>query len=98
MPKSGEIEHCGIEIDMFDLEKAPEFICRFLMSRGAPKGSKLEYRIGEKEIVLPFGAAEGLAIYTNGAEFPKVCTRVPTSTLLSRSSANWLRRMRTAAA
>ncbi len=68
---SGEIEYCGIDIDMFDVEKAPEFICRFLISRGAPKGSMLEYKLGEKDIVLPFGAAEGLAIYLNGTDLPQ---------------------------
>lgn len=68
---SGEVEYCGLDIEMFDIEKAPAFICRFLISRGAPKGSRLEYKIGEQDKVLNFGAAEGLAIYFNGTDLPK---------------------------
>src|SRR5712672_3188821 len=41
--KTGEIEYCGIDVDLFDLAKGVPFVCDFLSRRGAPKGSNLSY-------------------------------------------------------
>jgi hypothetical protein len=68
--KEGEIEYCGIDIDLFDLSKAVPFVCNFLADRAAPKGSKLEYELNGKRVEVPFGVAEGLAIYLNGTDLP----------------------------
>jgi hypothetical protein len=69
--KEGEIEYCGIDIDLFDVSKAIPFICKFLTKRGDPKGSKLEYERDGKRVEVPFGDAEGLAIYLNGTDLPE---------------------------
>lgn len=75
--KEGEIEYCGIDLDLFDLSKAVPFVCRFLTEIGAPKGSKLEYELNSKGVEVLFGVAEGLAIYLNGTDLSgevyKVC-------------------------
>jgi hypothetical protein len=68
--KDGEIEYCGIDIDLFDVPKGVPFVCQFLAQCGAPKGSKLQYNHKGKDIEVPFGEAEGLAIYLNGTELP----------------------------
>jgi hypothetical protein len=68
--KDGEIEYCGIDIDLFDVPKGVPFVCQFLEQLGAPKGSKLQYEWKGKKIEAPFGVAEGLAIYLNGTDLP----------------------------
>jgi hypothetical protein len=68
--KSGEIEYCGIDLDLLDLDHSVPFICQFLESRGAPKGSKLTYTRDGKNVAVPFGTLEGLAIYLNGTDLP----------------------------
>jgi len=68
--KGGEIEYCGIDVDLFEVEEGGRFVCDFLTARGAPKGSKLCYEYMGNDIELPFGVAEGLAIYLNGTELP----------------------------
>ncbi|MGA2500113.1 MAG: hypothetical protein ABSH20_20435, partial [Tepidisphaeraceae bacterium] len=68
--KTGEIEYCGIDVDLFDVEEGSRFVCKFLADRGAPRGSKLCYEHNGKKVELPFGTVEGLAIYLNGTELP----------------------------
>jgi hypothetical protein len=68
--KGGEIEYCGIDIDLFDVPKGIPFICEFLAQRGAPKGSKLQYELNGQKFEVPFGLVEGLAIYLNGTDLP----------------------------
>jgi len=68
--KGGEIEYCGIDIDLFDVPNGVPFICDFLARCGAPRGSKLQYEVDGQKIEVPFGAAEGLAIYLNGTDLP----------------------------
>jgi hypothetical protein len=68
--ESGEIEFCGLDIDLFDLERGVPFVCEFLPACGAPKGSKLQYELDGAQVEVPFGAAEGLAIYFNGTDLP----------------------------
>src|SRR5262245_32745287 len=53
--REGEIEYCGIDLDLFDLPKGVPFVCEFLTERGAPRGSKLEYKDKHKKIEVPFG-------------------------------------------
>lgn len=68
--KSGEIDYCGIDVDVFDLEKGIEFLLDFFKRVKAPRGSKLQYRDGETEVERPFGVMEGLALYLNGTDLP----------------------------
>ena len=68
--KEGEIEYCGIDIDLFDVHRGVPFICDFLTQRGAPRGSKLQYENEGERIEVSFGAAEGLAVYLNGTDLP----------------------------
>lgn len=68
--KSGELLSCGIDLDLFDLDAAPEFIRAVLTAEGAPKGSRLEFEHDGRQVKLPFGEFEGLAIYLNGTDLP----------------------------
>jgi hypothetical protein len=68
--KEGEIEYCGIDIGLYDVAKGVPFVCEFLTKRGAPRGSKLQYELKGKKVEVPFGLAEGLAIYLNGTDLP----------------------------
>ena len=65
---SGEIDFCGIDIDLVDTRRGLPFVGQFLAECGAPKGSRLEYRVGDESRQLPFGFLEGLALYLNGTE------------------------------
>jgi len=63
-----EIDYCGIDIDLFDIERGLPFVGQFLAECGAPKGSRLEYREDDVPRQLPFGFLEGLGLYLNGTE------------------------------
>ncbi len=67
---NGEIDFCGIDIDLHNVEQGAPFICEFLSNRGAPRGSVLEYEVNGEKVELPFGFLEGLAIYLNGTDLP----------------------------
>ena len=67
---TGEIEYCGIDIDLFDVEKAVPLVCSALERLGAPQGSVLSYALDGREVTHPFGRLEGLAIYFNGTDLP----------------------------
>jgi hypothetical protein len=69
--QEGEIEFCGIDLDLFDVPNGVPFACQFLTDCGAPRGSKLQYEWKGKKIEVPFGEAEGLAIYLNGTDLPQ---------------------------
>jgi hypothetical protein len=64
--QNGEIEFCGVDIDLFDAERGLPFVGQFLAECGAPKGSQLEYTLDGERKSLPFGFLEGLALYLNG--------------------------------
>jgi hypothetical protein len=68
--EQGEIDYCGIDIDLIDVEKGVPFICDFLTQLGAPRGSNLEYENEGQKVEVPFGTTEGLAIYLNGTDLP----------------------------
>jgi hypothetical protein len=68
--KTGELLFCGIDLDIFDLDAATQLICALLTAEGAPKGSRLEYTHKGKDIKVPFGESECLAIYLNGTDLP----------------------------
>ena len=67
---NGEIDFCGIDIDLHDVEQGVPFICDFLSNCGAPRGSVLEYELNGEKVEQPFGFLEGLAIYLNGTDLP----------------------------
>ena len=66
----GEIEYCGIDIDLLNLERGLPFVGQLLAGCGAPKGSQLEYEQDGQRKSLPFGFLEGLALYLNGTDLP----------------------------
>jgi hypothetical protein len=68
--QGGEIDFCGIDLDLLDVEHGVPFVCDLLTRCGAPKGSKLQYELNGEKVEVPFGAAEGLAIYLNGTDLP----------------------------
>ena len=68
MNEVGEIQYCGIDIDLYDLERGPASVCELLNRKRAPKGSVLEYEVDGKDVVAPFGIAEGVAVYLNGTD------------------------------
>lgn len=66
---SGEIEYCDIEIQCADSNPATvSLVVSTLEGLGAPKGSALTVASTGEEI--PFGSAEGLAVYLNGTDLP----------------------------
>jgi hypothetical protein len=69
--ETGELDYCGIDVDLVDSAKAVPFVCEFLTKCGAPKGSKLQYEVDGQSVEVPFGAVEGLAIYLNGTDLPE---------------------------
>jgi hypothetical protein len=66
--ENGEIAYCGIDLNLFDVEKGVPFICEFLAERGAPRGSAREFEHNGEKVEAPFGFLEGLAIYLNGTD------------------------------
>jgi hypothetical protein len=67
--KTGEIEYCDIEIQIDgDPSIAERVAIEALVRLGAPKGSKLILEDSGREV--PFGNAEGMAVYLNGSELP----------------------------
>lgn len=70
--KTGEIEFCDLEVLIYknqNLESVTAEIIKLLESHGAPKGSFLT--IDKSSEVIPFGKAEGLAIYLDGVNLPE---------------------------
>lgn len=68
--KEGEIEYCGVDIDLYDVAQGIPFVTEVLANCGAPKGSKLQYQIDGEKIEVPFGDVEGLGLYLNGTDLP----------------------------
>ena len=52
MDKSGAIEWVGIDIELADLDRGIEFTQIRLRELGAPRGSLLEYRVGEEKMTV----------------------------------------------
>lgn len=66
---SGEIEYCDIEIQCAESgHETVSLVVSTLEGLGAPKGSRLTVESTGEEI--PFGSAEGLAVYLNGTDLP----------------------------
>lgn len=42
----------------------------FSPNAGRPRGSKLQFELDGKQVEVPFGLVEGLAVYLNGTELP----------------------------
>lgn len=68
--QNGEIEYCGLDIDLVDTARSIPFVCDCLTEFGAPKGSLLKYELDGTKYDVPFGSTEGLAIYLNGTDLP----------------------------
>lgn len=63
------IEYCDLELSLTDTsDSALQAIVAALEELGAPKGSKLI--VDGTGAETPFGAAEGLALFLNGADLP----------------------------
>jgi hypothetical protein len=67
---SNEIEFDGIDIDLIDLGRGLPLVIQTLERLGAPKGSRLEFDRNGKSEQMPFGVAEGIALYLNGTDLP----------------------------
>ena len=70
MLKSKEIEFVDVEMFLTQIDKSIPFVIERLESYGAPKGSKLIVRDGEKKNEIPFGKVEGFGVYLNGINLP----------------------------
>ena len=69
LAEDGEIEFCDIEIGLRDAGEATLTAVRTAFEKlNAPKGSKLIVETSGQE--LPFGLAEGIAVYLNGTDLP----------------------------
>ncbi len=66
----GEIDYCGIDLDLLNAEESVALVCELLGAQGAPAGSRLEFEIDGEAKVVPFGFFQGLAVYLNGTELP----------------------------
>ena len=65
--KTGEIEHCDIEIQVPDSDDSTINLIKSSLEKiGVPKGSKITIEATDSEI--EFGSLEGLAIYLNGTD------------------------------
>jgi hypothetical protein len=52
LDRDGAIEWVGIDIELANLDHAIEFTRRRLLELGAPSGSVLEYRVGERKVTV----------------------------------------------
>ena len=68
--EDGEIEYCGIDLDITDMDRGIPFLIKAFDTLGAPKGSKLQYEVDGQKVEKPFGVMEGLALYLNGTDLP----------------------------
>ncbi|MFX1237897.1 MAG: hypothetical protein ACFFAS_16120 [Promethearchaeota archaeon] len=57
------IEYAGIDVELTDIEHGIPFVIETLEIIGAPRGSKLQYILDDKEIEIFFGTHEGIAAY-----------------------------------
>lgn len=63
----GEVESCDVVVEVSgSLSDAERIVIETLEALGAPKGSKLHTEPEGRQI--PFGQAEGMAVYTNGTD------------------------------
>ena len=70
MSKTKEIEFIDVELSLTQTEKSIPFVIERLESYGAPKGSKLIVRDGDKRTEIPFGKVEGIGVYLDGINLP----------------------------
>ena len=70
--QSGEIEYIDVAVTLTDADLGVPFVIATLEALGAPKGSKLQIAEGEGGGVreVPFGKAEGVAVYLDGVNRP----------------------------
>ena len=68
--QSGEIEYIDVEVSLTDESRGVPFLISRLEALGAPKGSKLQIAEGEGVREIPFGKAEGVAVYLDGVSLP----------------------------
>jgi hypothetical protein len=66
LTEHNEIEFVDIDLELVNLGMAAELVQQVLEQAGAPVGSELRFNRDGREIVLPFGTQEGLAIYLDG--------------------------------
>jgi hypothetical protein len=66
LEKSKEIEFINVEMFLTQTDKSIPFVIERLESYGAPKGSKLIIREGDKEREIPIGKVEGFGVYLDG--------------------------------
>lgn len=67
--KEGEIEYCDIEISTTRSDESfVDAVVKALEHLGAPRGSTLHVEAEKRQI--PFGSAEGIAVYLNGTDLP----------------------------
>lgn len=69
--KSGEIKFIDIEVDLTNLDVGVPFVIRELEELGAPKGSILRIHGNNPQKEIPFGKAEGIAVYLDGVNLPE---------------------------
>ncbi|MGB7347339.1 MAG: hypothetical protein WBD20_24165 [Pirellulaceae bacterium] len=61
--KTGEVQHCGIDVELIDRKSAIPVICDFLGKCRAPIGSSLDFNLDDAFKSYAFGDLEGLALY-----------------------------------
>lgn len=66
----GEIANVDLDLSLANLDAALELAKRVLEEAGAPRGSELRFERDGRQVVVPFGTREGLAIYLDGVDLP----------------------------
>lgn len=65
-----EIEFVDIDLELANLDEAVDVVKQVLEEAGAPVGSELRFERDGRDVVIPFGRYEGLAIYLDGVSLP----------------------------
>lgn len=60
---TGEISHREVDIEVVDVERTVERLGYHLVRQGAPKGSRLEYMLDGRSVILRIGVNDVIAIY-----------------------------------
>lgn len=70
LTSSTEIGYVDVEMALADLDEALEVAKRLLEDAGAPVGSQLLFEQDGRDVEMPFGVQEGLALYLDGTSLP----------------------------
>lgn len=71
LAENREIEFVDVEMSLHDVAGVVDRAKELLEECGAPRGSELSFEKDGEDCVVPFGKAEGVAVYLDGINLPK---------------------------